>query len=270
MGIRDHLRGFASLMSFLTRLPIGASDLESAAKWFHLAPLVGVVEGLIIGLALATASALGSSPAAAAGIYVLAHILVTGGIHLDGLADYSDVLGSGARGRRAEEILSDPRRGSFALIAVSSATVAGALFAASIYESLSSWGAAHLIVPLMALCYASSLESSYLAILMAPPSPRGLGGAFRVSMSGPKIVSNIILYSAPSLAVIAATYTYSPGAAAAMAAGALASLLPPILVSRDAASRLGRASGDAAGFSAEASRILFLASSSVVAGVAGG
>ena len=58
----------------------------------------------------------GSLVAAAAAVATLA--LLTGGLHLDGLADSADgLLGGGNRERRLE-IMRDPRRGSFGAIAL--------------------------------------------------------------------------------------------------------------------------------------------------------
>jgi adenosylcobinamide-GDP ribazoletransferase len=80
-------------------------------------PLVGLVLGMLLVAAHAAASAL-VGPALAAVLVVALWAALTGGLHLDGLADCCDGLLVSAPRERRLEILRDPRVGSFAVTGV--------------------------------------------------------------------------------------------------------------------------------------------------------
>ena len=113
-------RGLILAFQFLTRLPVPRVDdvepleLARTAVWF---PVVG----LVIGVALALAVAIGGSlnPWLAALCGLLAWVAITGGLHLDGLADVADALGAAhADPVRFHAVLKDPHVGSFGVIAI--------------------------------------------------------------------------------------------------------------------------------------------------------
>jgi len=100
---------------FLTRVPVGRGtfsdgELGRAVGFF---PLVGAVLGLALaGLGAALADT-PLAPSLAALLLVVALALLTGGLHLDGLADLFDALGGGRGDRgRMLEIMRDSRVGA--------------------------------------------------------------------------------------------------------------------------------------------------------------
>jgi len=101
--------------SFLTTLPVtlpGApvpGDLGRAAAWY---PLVGLVIGGLVALAKTGLERI-FPPLLAAGLVVAVWAFLTGGLHLDGLADSCDGLLSSAPRERRLEIMRDPRLGAF-------------------------------------------------------------------------------------------------------------------------------------------------------------
>jgi adenosylcobinamide-GDP ribazoletransferase len=108
-------------ISFLTIIPVingaRASDEKAVAASFGWFPLVGFgigaalcVEDFALGYAF--------SPAIRSALIVMSLAIVTGALHLDGLADTADGLGAGRDRTRALEILRDPRIGSFGSIAL--------------------------------------------------------------------------------------------------------------------------------------------------------
>lgn len=114
------MRGLILALQFLTRLPTPAladfrpEELARAAIWF---PLVG----LLLGLLIATATALGArlDPWLGALLGLLAWIGLTGALHLDGLADLADALGAAHADReRLLAVLSDPHVGVFGVTAL--------------------------------------------------------------------------------------------------------------------------------------------------------
>ena len=107
-------------MQFLTRVPVPAvedfspPDLARSAVWF---PFVGLVVGVVVGLA--TFALERRSPGLAAVVGVLAWVWLTGALHLDGLADLSDALGASHRDQqRFFAVLSDPHVGTFGVVSV--------------------------------------------------------------------------------------------------------------------------------------------------------
>jgi adenosylcobinamide-GDP ribazoletransferase len=86
-------------LMMLTRLPAGRLTVApalGASVWAF--PLVGGLVGAISAAVLLAAMWLGVAPALAAGLSLAAGVLVTGGLHEDGLADCADGFG-GARAR---------------------------------------------------------------------------------------------------------------------------------------------------------------------------
>ena len=105
--------------SFLTRLPVSIATFTvtlAQASWAF--PLVGIVVGLIGGIAYLIAASLNLPPLAAALIAVAATILVTGGLHEDGLADTADGFGGGRDRAHKLEIMRDSRIGTYGVLAL--------------------------------------------------------------------------------------------------------------------------------------------------------
>ncbi len=99
---------------FLTTLPVpnGAprpGDLGRAAVWF---PLVGLVLGALLAGGWLLFGRL-FSPLLAGALVVALWAALTGGLHLDGLADCGDGLLAAATPARRLEIMRDPRLGAF-------------------------------------------------------------------------------------------------------------------------------------------------------------
>lgn len=79
-------------------------------------PLVGAVIGFLMWLWCQAADLLSVGSIFRAVIFVLIPVLVTGGIHLDGLLDTADALSSWQTQDRRLEILKDSHAGAFAII----------------------------------------------------------------------------------------------------------------------------------------------------------
>src|SRR5262245_35030009 len=130
-GSRDHpaaaraprrplsaLGGALVAFRYLTVVPLPRGrtpgDLGRAAAWF---PVVGLALGL--GLALAS---LGvdrvAPPGVGAMLLVTLWVALTGGLHLDGLADTCDGLGGGWSRERALSIMRDARSGPYGVTAI--------------------------------------------------------------------------------------------------------------------------------------------------------
>jgi len=114
------LRGLITAFRTLTIFPIpgqDASDRSSALPFF---PVVGFALGLLLWLVSLIDRVIsgGGWPMGIAALMLLANIISTRALHLDGLADFADALGGGWDKIRRLEIMKDTRLGVFGGVAV--------------------------------------------------------------------------------------------------------------------------------------------------------
>lgn len=113
------MSSFAAAVGFLTRIRLrgAVSDLPAVAgaqAWF---PAVGLLIGLLLaGVHWLATRALPDGSAAV--IVVVALAIVTGALHLDGLADAADGLFGGDTPERRLSIMRDVHAGTYAIVAV--------------------------------------------------------------------------------------------------------------------------------------------------------
>jgi len=230
------MSGFLGAVGFLTRVPVpGRRDLARAAgaqAWF---PVVGLLIGLaVLAFDRAATRALPAAPVAVLDVLVLAAI--TGGLHIDGLADAADgLLGGGDPGRR-REIMRDPRVGSFGVLAIVSVLAmkfagVAALPPSARFETL-----------LLAPCLARAAVLAPVALL-APARPEGIGRAFR-DAARPRTVAVGL-----AVALVAALLLLGVGGACVAFAVVVAGLVLARVMARSA----GGMSGDLAGATIELS-----------------
>lgn len=110
------MRNLRTALGLLTTLPFGMpevwqpGDSGRAAIWY---PLVGVVVGGLTWLCWLILT-LYFPPLIVGVLTVMVWVALTGGLHLDGLADCCDGLMGSATTRRRLEIMKDPHLGTFA------------------------------------------------------------------------------------------------------------------------------------------------------------
>ncbi|RZU77322.1 cobalamin-5'-phosphate synthase [Micromonospora kangleipakensis] len=111
--------GVRLAVTTFTTLPLrtGRIDRAAAGRAMALAPAVGALLGALLGGVLLLTAAL-APPLVAAGVTVGLGALLTRGLHLDGLADTVDALGSYRRGAAALEIMKKPDVGPFGVVAL--------------------------------------------------------------------------------------------------------------------------------------------------------
>jgi adenosylcobinamide-GDP ribazoletransferase len=115
------IRAFALALQLLTRLPVPSSSCPPRPEELGLSVLFFPVVGLLVGALLAglhTALWL-VDPGVLAALVLAAWVLLTGGLHLDGLADTADawIGGQGDRDRTLA-IMKDSRSGPLAIVAI--------------------------------------------------------------------------------------------------------------------------------------------------------
>jgi adenosylcobinamide-GDP ribazoletransferase len=114
------MKAFFAAIQFLTIIPvpgakgIGTADIERCAPFF---PFVGLLIGSVVALfAYLISSLFPSFPAAV--LSVLALLIITGGLHMDGLADTADGVFSVRSRDRMLEIMRDSRIGAMGVLAI--------------------------------------------------------------------------------------------------------------------------------------------------------
>ena len=228
-------------LSFLTTIPTPAipfveGGLGRSAKWF---PLVGLILGLILagshwllGLVL--------PGSVTAGLIIALWAWLTGGLHLDGLADCGDGLLVAANRERRLEILKDSRLGAFGAILL-------VLFLMMKVTAVATFSA-----PAYALVLAPTLARWFLLIAARQPSarPGGMGDSFAASLT-PKIFT--IAAILPVMLVVGSGWRGGQTVLAVLLA-----FIGTFAMLRLARSRLGGVTGDVFGLVVEMTELFVL------------
>jgi len=172
-GLRRAGSQLALAVAFLTILPVRLRRadvaLGSASAWF---PAVGALIGALAGGVRVGAEPLVGS-AAATVLAIVALVVVTGGLHQDGLADTADGLGVRGDPERRLAVMRDPATGVFGTLAL----VGWALLLVTALEPLTARDAFAALVAAVALARWAGL----LHAVAAPAARRdGLGAGFEV------------------------------------------------------------------------------------------
>lgn len=118
--MKDAGYGLLLAIQFLTRLPVPVRCPWNAAtsRWaVRSYPLVGLLMGAILALAGYLLEDWLTTPLRALALLSL-WVALSGGLHLDGLMDVADALGSNAPLERRWAIMKDPHVGSFGILAL--------------------------------------------------------------------------------------------------------------------------------------------------------
>jgi len=237
------LRSFLLALQLLTRIPVkigGEVQKQEMVRSVTMFPLVGLLVGGAMGLVYYLASPIlpGSLPAWLA---VLTALLLTGGLHLDGLMDTDDgVFGSHTRAR-ALAIMRDSRTGAMGVMAC-------VLDLGIKTTALSSFIGPD-IYPVLLLAPAAARTAMVLA--MRYPYARqgkGVGSPYAGQVGKGHIMLSVLLTLALS-ALIMGVQGIIVVMGAWLAAAAIAWWL---------AKRLGGMTGDAYGFINEIAEVSFL------------
>ncbi len=113
------MKRFISILQFMTRIPININvgfD-EEFHKTLSYFPLVGLVLG-VLELLIGKISLMIFDPFITSLIITLSAVILTGGLHIDGLGDTFDALYSYRDKEKMLEIMKDSRLGTNSLLAV--------------------------------------------------------------------------------------------------------------------------------------------------------
>jgi len=193
-------RELAAAVAFLTRLPVPGRWLAGERTGAAAFGLIGAGIGVVAALPLALIGQTHPGPAAIAGLAILA--ILSGALHLDGLADTADALAAPAGA--ADRARQDPRAGTAGVVAV----VLVLLLDAAILTELASDDGRLAAVALVAAAAASRAGATVAALLAGPGRAGGRLGAW------------FVMRVRPADAVIAIATTAAIALAAAFVAGA--------------------------------------------------
>ncbi|MFI1399021.1 adenosylcobinamide-GDP ribazoletransferase [Streptomyces sp. NPDC020681] len=170
------LAGIRFAFGTLTVLPVRVTrwDRDAARAGMLSAPLAGLVVGLCAAAAGGLLTLLGSGPLLAATATVAVPAVLTRGLHLDGLADTADGLGSGKPAEDALRIMKQSDIGPFGVITLLFVLLAQIAAVYELYGEGWAYGAL--------AATASALTARLALTLAARPGipaarPEGLGAA---------------------------------------------------------------------------------------------
>jgi len=178
----NQLAELVAAIRFLTIIPIpglrrilSTQDTQTSRPSFGLGsgyfPLVGLLLALLLSILVVALRTL-VPPLALSVLLVVVLVILTGGIHLDGLMDSCDGLFGGATPERRLEIMKDSRVGSFGVLGGVSALLLKFAFLASLQGSL--------LIPALLITLTTSRWTMTLALSIFPNArSTGLGVTFR-------------------------------------------------------------------------------------------
>ncbi|MDO4753886.1 MAG: adenosylcobinamide-GDP ribazoletransferase [Bacillota bacterium] len=118
----EYVKGFLILIAYFTRIPIGSlvEFHESRfRKGISLFPLLGLVFfGILLILSWALSYLHTDSAILGSSLIMVMYMLLSGGIHIDGLADSFDGFFSGREKEKIFAIMSDPHIGTFGVLGI--------------------------------------------------------------------------------------------------------------------------------------------------------
>src|SRR5947209_8332205 len=200
-GIVNQYTEFAAAVQFLSVLPVpgsrqlfdkdvNAPRLRIGCEYF---PLVGLLLALLLWLLVLVLAPLVPQLVLAA-LLVVALVILTGGLHLDGLMDSCDGLFGGSTRERKLEIMRDSRVGSFGVLGATCLL----LLKFALFASVS----AHAL-PLALLIALPSARWAMVLVLRVFPGARttGLGAAFHQAITTERLLATGII----ALAIVLST-----------------------------------------------------------------
>ncbi|WP_106376160.1 adenosylcobinamide-GDP ribazoletransferase [Vreelandella songnenensis] len=181
--MKSALYGVVLALQFLTRLPlpIACPWTPATRRWAIRAyPLVGLLLGGVLAL---VAQLMHGAPAPLAALALLSlWVALSGGLHLDGVMDLADALGSNQPLARRWEIMKDPQVGSFGILA---------LFFLLAWKGVLLWALLHYGAPLWWLVVVPALArfgGAALLVLTPCAQQKGMAWAWKQSL-GPRDVA---------------------------------------------------------------------------------
>lgn len=232
------IRSLRAAVSFLTVLPVANADGSPGERLGRAYfPAIGAVVGFVTWLVFAVMASV-TSPLLAAACAVGVLSVLTGAIHLDGLADTADGMFNRGDLAKRLEVMRDPRLGSYGVTAIAVTLIVAV-------AAIASMSTARALAALVIAGAVSRLATLYVIAFVPYVRASGLGVAV---WDANHRVGDLVIGSA--LAAIVCLLDWRRALVAVVVA-ALITISLAALAKR----RLGGATGDICGAAAELSQL---------------
>jgi adenosylcobinamide-GDP ribazoletransferase len=238
------LDGLKLAVGTLTVLPVPVARVDpgTAGRAMAWAPAIGAVLGALAGLAALATGAVGLGPLAAAVAAVATLAVLTRGLHLDGLTDTADGLGSGAPPDEALRIMKAPDVGPFGVV-----TLVLVLWAQ--VAALAQLGPREAAAALVVACATGRLAATWACRRGVPAARREGLGALVAGTVTPTVAARVTALTL----LVAALFGLVAGAVPLRAAlSVVAGLAAALAVQIHCQRRFGGVTGDVLGALVEA------------------
>lgn len=252
------MKRFLNTLRFLTRIPVSTSGKfdDKFYKGMYYFPLVGFIIGFIMYIiSLLLGIFFPGDALVIAIISVFVEVLITGGLHLDGLGDTADAFFSNRDKDKMLEIMKDSRLGTNSLLAI----VFNILIKVGIITTFLNRGMSYMIVIMPAV---SRLVVLLLARKTESPRENGMGNIFIgkatnsmivVGLVYTLVISAVFLYLINGMQV---TGMYAP--MECIAIGIVITAIAELLIKRSSNKKIGGITGDVLGYGIEVAEVVFI------------
>ncbi|MCK4862807.1 MAG: adenosylcobinamide-GDP ribazoletransferase [Dehalococcoidales bacterium] len=188
---------FLAAIQFLTSIPIpgkrelSPETLGRATAWF---PVVGLIIGLVLA-GLNWLLLLILPPALVNTLLIAALVILTGALHLDGLADTCDGIAGHKTVEERWKVMHDSRTGAFGVVGI-------VLILLVKYVTLNNIPPVFMTVVLILMPVVSRWAMVYAIYVYRYARPSGLGTAFKQATRWPQFVAATIITLAVSVALM--------------------------------------------------------------------
>jgi len=246
------MKRFIAILQFMTRIPINIDvgfdeDFHKSITYF---PLIGLVLGILLFL-VGIVSIKIFDPFVTSIIITLASVLLTGGLHIDGLGDTFDAIYSYRDKEKMLEIMKDSRLGTNSLLAIMFVILLKIGFIYSIITQGFMWMV--IFMPII-----SRLGVIRLMYKTVTPRAKGMGNMF-IGKATAGMFITAITYTIVMVALISRVIFYSP---VALIAKILMSIIVVILFNQifkgHIYKKIDGVTGDILGCSIELGEVMYL------------
>ncbi len=233
--------GFLILLSFFTRIPVGKKieyNEDNFVKALNLYSLMGAVIGLLLMFVYSILNSTYMNMLKGL-VLTISYLIITGGIHMDGMADTSDGIFSGRTGEKVFEIMSDSHIGSFGVISL----ILALLSQFVLFSYIDIYSCFMMPVVGRTCTIIASWNKKYAK------KTKGMGTLFIESIDTKVLISNIFVMLFFALLM--------PNKIVIVTSG-FAALMISYFISCSIEDKIGGMTGDTCGFITEISQIIFM------------
>ena len=179
---------FLAALQFLTSIPISIKrelspqQLGRATAWF---PLVGLIIGGMLGL-LNWLMGFILPPSVTSALLIVALVIVTGAMHLDGLADTCDGIAGHKPVEERWKVMRDSRTGAFGVVGI-------VLLLLTKYLALNNIPAENMLPVLLFVPVVSRWAMVYAVFAFPYARPEGLGAAYKTATRWPQFTAATVI-----------------------------------------------------------------------------